>query len=70
MLRSLKTFVIGAGAAAALAVLAAGCGGGGQAVIRGGGVASAAEAPRVLQRLTWENQAGKVISIYENLLRS
>jgi len=29
-----------------------------------------AEAPRVLQRLTWENQAGKVVSIYENLLRS
>ncbi|MFH0851179.1 MAG: glycosyltransferase family 4 protein [Candidatus Peregrinibacteria bacterium] len=29
-----------------------------------------AEAPRILQKLTWENQAGKVISIYENLLRS
>lgn len=28
------------------------------------------EAPRVLQRLTWENQAGKVLSIYRNLLRS
>lgn len=29
-----------------------------------------AEAPRVLQRLTWENQAGKVVSIYRDLLRS
>jgi glycosyltransferase involved in cell wall biosynthesis len=28
------------------------------------------EAPRILQKLTWENQAGKVVSIYENLLRS
>ena len=29
-----------------------------------------AEAPRVLQRLTWENQAGKVLSIYNNILHS
>ncbi|MDD4287595.1 MAG: glycosyltransferase family 4 protein [Candidatus Peribacteraceae bacterium] len=29
-----------------------------------------AEAPRVLQRLTWENQADKVVSIYKNLLHS
>lgn len=28
------------------------------------------EAPRVLQHLTWENQAGKVVTIYKNLLRS
>lgn len=29
-----------------------------------------AEAPRVLQKLTWENQAAKVLSIYRNLLHS
>ncbi|MDD5041169.1 MAG: glycosyltransferase family 4 protein [Candidatus Peribacteraceae bacterium] len=29
-----------------------------------------AEAPRVLQRLTWENQADKIVSIYENLLHT
>ena len=28
------------------------------------------EAPRVLQRLTWENQATKVHDVYRNLLRS
>jgi len=28
------------------------------------------EAPRVLQRLTWENQANKVVSIYKNLLHT
>ncbi len=28
------------------------------------------EAPRVLQKLKWENQAEKVVSIYQNLLRS
>ncbi|ALM10043.1 MAG: 4-alpha-glucanotransferase [Candidatus Peribacter riflensis] len=28
------------------------------------------EAPRVLQHLTWDNQAGKVLSIYRNILHS
>ncbi|MFH1444313.1 MAG: glycosyltransferase family 4 protein [Candidatus Peregrinibacteria bacterium] len=28
------------------------------------------EAPRILQKLTWENQAEKVFSIYQNLLQS
>jgi glycosyltransferase involved in cell wall biosynthesis len=29
-----------------------------------------AEAPRVLRRLTWQNQASKVTSLYRDLLRS
>jgi glycosyltransferase involved in cell wall biosynthesis len=29
-----------------------------------------AEAPKILQRLTWKNQAGHVQSIYQNLIRS
>jgi len=28
------------------------------------------EAPRILQQLTWQNQAGQVLSIYHNLLKS
>jgi len=28
------------------------------------------EAPRVLQRLTWEHQAGEILSIYQNLIHS